>query len=239
MSEQRWLVPPSGLPILEVQRLGRRAFGEVHALQQQCVERRSADEIPDQLVLVEHEPVVTLGRGADRAAVAGVTHPVFEVERGGEATWHGPGQLVAYPILKLEEPKRDLHRYLRDLEEVVIRMLAELDIEGRREPGKTGVWVGERKIASIGVAVRAWVTWHGFALNLTCSAKDFADFQPCGLDPRAMTSVAEKTQQPFTFVLFEVLAVKHVCEVFGRDLPPVRVPIPEPPRFPDLPILPG
>jgi lipoate-protein ligase B len=239
MSEARWLVPPSGLPTLEVQRLGRRAYGEVYELQKQLVDKRIADLVFDQLLLVEHEPVVTIGRGTDRAAVANVAHPIFEIERGGEATYHGPGQLVAYPILKLEPERRDLHRYLRDLEEVVIRVIGELGIDGRREPGLTGVWVGDKKIASIGVAVRQWVTWHGFALNVRVAPDAYAGFDPCGLDARVMTSVAEHTSEPFTLLLLEVLTVKHTCDVFGRDLPPIRVPVPEPPRFPDLPILPG
>jgi lipoyl(octanoyl) transferase len=238
-SAARWLVPPSGLPILEVQRLGRRGYGEVYELQKQLVEQRIADAIPDQLVLVEHEPVVTIGRGTDRAAVANVAHPIYEIERGGEATYHGPGQLVAYPIVKLDEPRRDLHRWLRDLEEIVIRVLAELDVAARREPGLTGVWVADRKIASIGVAVRSWVTWHGLALNLTTTQDVYAGFRPCGLEASVMTSLAEHTREPFTLLLLEVLMVKHACLVLGRDLPAIRVPVPEPPRFPELPILPG
>jgi lipoate-protein ligase B len=161
---------------------------------------------------------------------------VVEVERGGEATYHGPGQLVAYPILLLPEERRDLHRYLRDLEEVVIRMLAEVEVEGTRRQGLTGVWVGERKIASIGVAVRRWVTWHGFALNLATDLEAFRAFRPCGLDPDVMTRVADLVELPPTRLLYEVLAVKHLCEVFDLELPP-----PAPPQTPpgSLPILPG
>src|SRR5690349_2818589 len=137
-------------PLLDVRRLGRTKYEDAYALQQDLVAQRVEGKIPDTLVLTEHEPVITLGRGSKREDVAGVELPVFEIERGGEATWHGPGQVVAYPILLLPEGRRDLHRYLRDLEEVVLRVLAEFQVEGRREPGKTGVWIGAKKVCSIG-----------------------------------------------------------------------------------------
>jgi len=176
--------------ILEVRRLGRTPYEETHALQEQLVEERLAGAIGDVLILTEHEPVITLGRksGDDPAAVTGSVAgvPVVSVERGGEATYHGPGQLVAYPIYLLPEGRRDLHRYLRDLEEVVIRMLAEVEVEGRRRPGLTGVWVGDKKLASIGVAVRRWVAWHGFSLNLFTDLEVYRSFRPCGLDPEVI-----------------------------------------------------
>lgn len=231
-------------PLLEVRRLGRIEYAQAHALQQELVEQRIAGAIGDQLLLAEHEDVLTVGRGAPRAAAGAAQLPIFEVERGGEATWHGPGQLVVYPLLALEESRRDLHRYLRDLEEVVIRMLAELGVEARRNPPHTGVWVGARKLCSMGVAVRRWVTWHGFALNLRADLAQFRSFAPCGLEGSVMANLADFTELPPTFLLLEVLAVKHVCEVFGRRLPPVPLPrAPESaggdPRFPQLPILPG
>ena len=225
---------------LEVQRLGRTPYAEAHALQRRLVDQRLAGEVGDVLLLTEHDPVVTVGRGADSASVAHLELPVVEVERGGEATYHGPGQLVVYPILLLPEERRDLHRYLRDLEEVVIRMLAEVEIEGARRDGLTGVWVGERKIASIGVAVRRWVTWHGFALNLATDLEVFRAFRPCGLDPDVMTRVADWVDVPPTRLLYEVLAVKHVCAVFDLELPPVpRPPPPDAGPPGSLPILPG
>ena len=225
---------------LDVRRLGRTPYAEAHALQRQLVEERLAGETGDVLLLTEHDPVVTVGRGADTSELGQLDLPVVAVERGGEATYHGPGQLVVYPILLLPEGRRDLHRYLRDLEQVVIGMLAEVEVEGTRRQGLTGVWVGERKIASIGVAVRRWVTWHGFALNLATDLEAFRAFRPCGLDPEVMTRVADLVQVPPTRLLFEVLAVKHLCQVFGLTLPD-----PPPPPAPgagppgSLPIFPG
>jgi lipoate-protein ligase B len=224
-------------PVLEVQRLGRTRYEDAHRLQKELVERRIADEVGDQLILTEHEPVVTLGRGSQPGDVAGVELPVFEIERGGEATYHGPGQVVAYPIVKLAERRRDLHGYLRALEEVVIRVLGEFDVEGRRRSGLTGVWIGDRKVCSIGVAVRRWVAWHGFALNVHTDLEAFHGFNPCGLEPDVMTRLVDHADLAPGTLLVEVLVVKHFCEVLGFDLPS---PPPAPaPRFPDLPILPG
>lgn len=224
---------------LEVRRLGRTDYRDAHPLQESLVEQRVRDEIGDQLLLTEHEPVVTLGRGADPAQFAQLGLPVVQVERGGDATYHGPGQLVAYPILALPESRRDLHRYLRDLEEVVIGVLGEVDVTGTRRPGLTGVWIGDKKVCSIGVAVRRWVTWHGLALNLTTDLRSFAQFKPCGLDPGVMTNLADHVELPPTRLLYEVLVVKHVCEVFGLTLPPIPPPssAPDDPR--SLPIFPS
>lgn len=232
---------PAELPLLEVMRLGRRGYSEVHALQQDLVERRLRGEITDTLVLVEHEPVITIGRGADRSVAEQTGLPIFEVERGGEATYHGPGQVVAYPILLLPEGRRDLHRYLRDLEEVLIRVLAEVEIEGRREEGLTGVWIGNRKVASLGVAVRRWVTWHGLALNVHTDLEAFQRFRPCGLDASVMTRLADHASLPPATILFEVLIVKHLLEVFGLRLPdpPQRSQDEGAGRFPTLPLFPG
>jgi len=205
---------------LEVRRLGRTPYAEAHALQEQLVGDRIAGRCGAVLLLTEHDPVVTLGRGAPEEAGAGTGLPVVRVERGGDATFHGPGQLVAYPILQLPEGRRDLHRYLRDLEEVVIGVLGEVDVEGRREEGLTGVWIGDRKVCSIGVAVRRWVAWHGFALNLTTDLEAFRGFRPCGLDPDVMTRVADHVELPPTRLLYEVLVVKHLCRVFDLELPP-------------------
>ena len=178
---------------------------------------------------------MTVGRGADPGLLEGLGAEVVPVERGGEATWHGPGQMVAYPILALPPDRRDLHRYLRDLEEVVIRVLAEVDVAGERRAGLTGVWIGERKVCSIGVAVRRWVTWHGLALNVHNDPAAFLGFRPCGLDPDTMTRVADHAELPPATLLFEVLTVKHLCQVFGLVLPPIPPPPPPPPG--QLPIL--
>jgi len=227
--------------LLEVRRLGRRPYADVHALQEELLERRIAGAIGDVLILTEHDPVITLGRGSPDAAegparIDGI--PVVRVERGGEATYHGPGQMVAYPIHRLPEERRDLHRFMRDLEEVVIRMLAEVEVAGTRRPGLTGVWVGDKKICSIGVAVRRWVTWHGLSLNLFNDLEVYRGFRPCGLDPGVMTRLADLVDLPPANLLFEVLCVKHFCEVFGLELPspPAR---PPPEQSGGLPIFPG
>ena len=212
-------VSASGKPLLEVRRLSRTSYVQAHELQRELVEQRALGSISDQLLLTEHDPVITLGRGAPKMSetLAGV--PVIATERGGDATYHGPGQLVAYPIVRLDEGRRDLHRYLRDLEEVVIRMLAEVQVEGTRKSGLTGVWLGDKKICSLGVAVRRWVTWHGFALNLRTDLDAFRNFRPCGLDPDVMTRLCDHADLPQGNLLFEVLAVKHFLEVFEHELP--------------------
>lgn len=183
---------------LEVRDLGRRPYLEVHQLQQELLQLRVEDRIPDTLLLVEHEEVVTLGRSSPEGDASDTGLPVVSIERGGEATWHGPGQLVAYPILKLPEQRRDLHRYLRDLEEVVIRVLADHGIEGSRVEGLTGVWIGKKKVCSLGVAVRRWVTWHGLALNVDADLAAFRRFRPCGLDPDVMTNLKAHAGRPVT-----------------------------------------
>jgi len=212
---------------LEVRRLGRTAYADAHDLQRELVQERAAGQLGDLLLLTEHDPVITVGRGTPeeehrRLAATGI--PVVEVERGGEATYHGPGQLVAYPILGLQEGRRDLHRYLRDLEQVVIDVLEEFGVEGTRKAGLTGVWIGGRKVCSIGVAVRRWVTWHGLALNLHTDLGAFRRFRPCGLDPDVMTRLADHVELPPTTLLGEVLLVKHFCSRFELELPPAGPP---------------
>ena len=152
---------------------------------------RRRGEIPDTLILVEHPPVITVGVQGDDGMVPPEGIPVVRVERGGKATYHGPGQLVGYPIVDLEARGRDVRRFVRDVEEVVIRSVDEFGISARRVPGRRGVWVdGERKIASVGVAIEAWTSFHGFALNVSNDLAPFRMFQPCGFDGRVMTSVS-------------------------------------------------
>ncbi|QDV06078.1 Octanoyltransferase [Planctomycetes bacterium Poly30] len=176
---------------LEILDLGRRSYEDVYRLQGERLAARIRGAVPDGVFLVEHDPVVTRGRRSAEGDAAAVPFPVVTIERGGEATFHGPGQIVAYPILLLPEGRRDLHRYLRDLEDVVIQALAALGIEGRREKGLTGVWIGDKKVCSIGVAVRRWVTWHGLALNVTTDMDSFRSFAPCGLSADVMTRVMD------------------------------------------------
>jgi lipoyl(octanoyl) transferase len=180
--------------------LGRRAYGEVLELQRTLARRRIAGEITDDLLLlVEHEPVVTLGRGTRAASLplpltelARRGMEAVEVERGGDVTWHGPGQLVGYPILDLTRHQPDLHWYLRRLEAALIAALSQLDVPAERNPGLTGVWTRGRKIASIGIHVKQWVTLHGFALNVTAALTGFDLIVPCGIQGVVMTSVARE-----------------------------------------------
>jgi lipoyl(octanoyl) transferase len=181
---------------LWVEDLGRREYGEVLELQREMALERIAGTRPDTLLLVEHEPVVTLGRSsqgahllADNRLLASRGVAVFEIERGGDVTFHGPGQLVGYPIVDLTQHKQDLHWYLRRLEQVLIDTLGEFGLEGSRVEKYTGVWMGDRKIASIGVHARSWVTWHGFALNVSTDLSYFDLIVPCGIPGVRMTSV--------------------------------------------------
>ena len=206
-------------PVLEVRRLGRTLFEDAYALQKELVAARCEDRIGDVLILTEHDPVVTVGRGTDVASVGSVSPPIHEIERGGKATYHGPGQLVAYVIRALPEGERDLHTYLRDLEEVIIGVLGEFKLSAGRRDGQTGVWIGGQKIASIGVAVSRWVTYHGLALNLHTDLAAFREFRPCGLDADVMTRLSNHVDLPPTNLLAEVLLVKHFCRVFGYELP--------------------
>jgi lipoyl(octanoyl) transferase len=185
---------------LLVQDLGRRAYGEVLDLQRTlCRQRIQGELAEDLLLLVEHDPVVTLGRGTRPGSIPlappelsrrGVE--VFEVERGGDVTFHGPGQLVGYPIIDLRQHREDLHWYLRRLEEGLIGALDTLGIAAGPNPGLTGVWTGGRKLASIGIHVKQWVTFHGFALNVTTDLDYFDLIVPCGIKDVIMTSVAQE-----------------------------------------------
>ena len=211
-------------PTIGVIDLGRRAYGDALELQRALVRRRLTGELADDLlVLVEHDPVITLGRGTRATSLPlapellqrrGVE--VFEVERGGDVTWHGPGQLVGYPILDLTHHRRDLHWYLRQLEAALIGALASLQIGAERNPGLTGVWTGGRKIASIGVHVKQWVTLHGFALNVINDLSGFDLIVPCGIQNVVMTSVArERAGRDDPAVLWDRTRAA-VIEAFGE-----------------------
>jgi lipoyl(octanoyl) transferase len=177
--------------------LGLRNYAEALSFQRGLAAARIAKRVEqDVLVLVEHPPVITLGRStkagnllASEALLAARGVELFEVERGGDVTFHGPGQLVGYPIVDLTEHKQDLHWYLRQVEEVIIRGVAPFGVVADRNPGKTGVWSNGRKLASIGVHARQWVTWHGFALNVTTDLSYFDLMVPCGIADVMTTSV--------------------------------------------------
>jgi lipoyl(octanoyl) transferase len=172
--------------------LGRIEFSEGLKRQDEALEHcdRTGEET---LFLLEHEPVYTIGRRLDKSSlgtIAYLPHPVFEINRGGQATYHGPGQLVGYPILDLKKRGKDLHVYLRGLETAVIRLVESFGIEAGYCEGKTGVWVENRKIASIGIGVRRWITMHGFALNVSSDLTGFLSITPCGLTGVRMTSLS-------------------------------------------------
>ena len=185
------------------------------------VGERQRGERRDALLLVEHPHVITVGR--TRGALANILRAgdveVVEVERGGDVTYHGPGQIVAYPIVQLEEGERDLHRFLRNLEEAMIRTLTRWEIAAGREPGKTGVWTGEgrRKIASIGIACRKWVTFHGLALNVTTDLAYFARIQPCGFDATVMTSMAQELGREVALAEVKAALVAELGDALSRE----------------------
>jgi lipoate-protein ligase B len=178
--------------------LGRVEYEPALALQERLREERIAGRIPDVLLLLEHPPVLTIGRGGSGANVLQSEDSLrargirlHRIGRGGDVTYHGPGQLVGYPILDLRERGRDVHQYLRDLEEVFIRLLARRGVNGERIPGATGVWVEGKKILAIGVGVRKWVSLHGFAFNVFPELSHFRMIRPCGFDAESVTSLEE------------------------------------------------
>ncbi len=207
----------SATQTLAVQWLGRVSYDEALTLQESLLARRVAGEICDQLLLLEHEPVYTIGRTPDQSSLRDATalpHPVVRINRGGQATFHGPGQLVGYPILDLRAHGRDLHVYLRALEEILIETCAHFGVTAQRRESLTGVWIGPRKLASIGVGVRQWTSMHGFALNVNGDLSPFARITPCGIAGVEMTSLARETGAEIS-----VRAVAdRVAEVFEKRL---------------------
>lgn len=204
---------------------GRRAYGEMLELQRAVARARiSGDVEQDVLLLVEHPPVITLGRSSKDAHL--LSNPeqlkargveLFEVERGGDVTFHGPGQLVGYPIIDLKRHKQDLHWYLRQVEEVLIRALGQMGIKAERIPKYTGVWTRDRKIASIGVHARDWVTWHGFALNVETELSFFDLIVPCGIPAVVMTSVQRELGRAVEIAEVSEIVSRKCADVFGLN----------------------
>jgi lipoyl(octanoyl) transferase len=197
---------------LNVRWLGRMEFAHALALQEEIVAKKRNDALfEDQLLLLEHGPVYTIGRTPDRSSLsatgrirhgelggAHLPYPLFSINRGGQATYHGPGQLMGYPIIDLRPCGQDLHKYLRWLEQLLIDLLAKYDIAAKRRESLTGVWIENRKIASIGVGVRHWITMHGFALNVCGDLTPFGHIIPCGISNVAITSMEKETKKTFT-----------------------------------------
>ncbi|MFQ5919227.1 MAG: lipoyl(octanoyl) transferase LipB [Thermoplasmata archaeon] len=202
--------------------LGTRDYGETWALQKGLVAQRLEDRSPDTLLLVEHPAVYTVGRRGVGSDLEDASLPVFEVERGGEATYHGPGQLVGYPIMALPEGKLGIKAFIEALEKVLIRTVGDMGIPG--EGGiHAGLWVGPKKLASIGVAIKHHVTYHGFALNVNNDLAPFLRISPCGLDGSTLTSMSEILGQNVEVEAVKPSLLLHFKEVFDRDLdPPLR-----------------
>jgi lipoate-protein ligase B len=204
--------------------LGTVDYAKAWDLQHQLWSKRVNDELPDMLLILEHPHVITLGRRGNRSHLIASPEvletmkiPVFHVERGGDVTYHGPGQMVVYPILDLKEYGYRLVRYIGQLEEVILRVLKDFGIEGKRDPLNRGVWVNGEKIASVGVAIKRWVSFHGFSLNYETDLKYFELINPCGLEGKKMTTMAKTLGTEISRErLWERISF-HSKEVFQKD----------------------
>jgi lipoyl(octanoyl) transferase len=216
---------------LRVRWLGRIEFADALVLQEELLAQKREDRsLEDELLLLEHEPVYTIGRTPDKSSLLGsahLPHPLFAINRGGQATYHGPGQLMGYPIIDLRQCGQDLHRYLRWLERLLIELLGHYGIAAWRRESLTGVWIDHRKIASIGVGVRHWITMHGFALNVCGDLSPFNYIIPCGINDVAMTSMEKETGKVFSVVdvatVFEKLALDRITDLhIAQEAQPVN-----------------
>ena len=208
-----------------MRRLGRVSYARGLEIQESLVAERQAGRANDLLLLLEHDPVFTLGRNARRenmlfpaAALRERGFDVFETGRGGDVTYHGPGQVVGYPVIDLSPDRRDVHRYVRDLEEVMIRACADHGVEAGRAPGLTGTWVGRDKIGAIGVRIARWVTSHGFALNVATDLAAFDLIVPCGIRGRGVTSLERLLGRQVSIDEVVDRLARHFADVFGRAI---------------------
>jgi len=223
----------SGARPLAVHRLGRIGYADALALQERLLEARCEQRIGDTLLLLEHDPVITLGRGAkqehvllSREALAREGVELFETGRGGDVTYHGPGQLVGYPIIDLNPDRRDVRRYVAGLEEVMIRMAAAYGLRAQRIAGLNGAWIEDRKIGAVGVRIRRWVTMHGFAFNATTRLSAFDLIVPCGIPDKRVTSLEHELERGVPMAEVERAAVAAFAEVFDAR-PEERPELPE------------
>ena len=202
-------------------------YSEALALQRALVEERRADRVPDLLILLQHPAVITLGVKGDGGRsnvvatpdrLSGLGIAVEETGRGGDVTYHGPGQIVGYPILDLRPDRQDVHRYVRDLEEVMIRTCADYGLEAGRVAGLTGTWIGAEKIGAIGVRISRWITSHGFAFNVSTRLDHFQLIVPCGITDRGVTSLEKATGRTISIEEVEGRMVQHFAAVFDREV---------------------
>jgi lipoate-protein ligase B len=214
--------------VAELRDLGRVPYPVAHALQRELVDARARGEAPDTILLCTHDPVYTVGRRRDAAhnVLAPGDVPVVEVERGGDVTWHGPGQLVAYPILQLDGAGRDLHAHLHALEDVLIRTCAAFGLDAGRDARNTGCWVGGRKLGSVGIACRRWVTWHGLSLNVDCDLEAFRRIHPCGMDAEVVTTMSVAAARALSVDEVRPVLAASLLAVFGESEPSRRKPWP-------------
>lgn len=215
----------TGAPFV-VRRLGRMPYGEALSLQEELQAARIGDEAEDTLLLVEHDPVITLGRAAkhehvllSEAALASAAVPTYEVGRGGDVTYHGPGQLVAYPILDLKPDRRDVRKYVWTLEEIMVRIAADYGLAAGRVSGLNGTWVAGNKIGAVGVRIRQWVTMHGFALNVNTDLSGFGMIVPCGIQDRGVTSLARELGHEIPLDEVEERVIAHATALWGNEWP--------------------
>lgn len=211
--------------LLHVHRLGRIAYGKMLEMQVRLRDARIAGEIPDTLLLLEHHPVLTLGRASkdehvllSPEALRQRGFEVYEIGRGGDVTYHGPGQLVAYPILDLKPDRKDVRRYVENLEEVMIRLAGHYGLDGRRIAGLNGAWIGDRKIGAVGVRIRQWVTMHGFAFNVSTDLDAYDVIVPCGIRDKEVTSLQRELGRAIDGDGVAGVAADIFGEVFESDV---------------------
>lgn len=215
---------PAGMMKCVLHDIGLVPYRRAFEIQKRRVERVQAGTGEEALYLLEHPPVITLGRNASGSAIVADGETIMkrgveivETDRGGDVTFHGPGQLVGYPILALEDGRKDIRRYVHDLEEVLIRALGDFDVAARRHRIHRGVWVGEKKIASLGIRIARWVTCHGFALNVNTDLDYYDLITPCGISNCKMTSIAVETGSPAQMPEVKAAVVSHFADVFDRS----------------------
>jgi len=210
-------------------KLGIVDYAKAYDLQKNLLQKRIEDKCPNYLLLLQHNPVITMGRNGNkdnilvsRSALKSAGVELYEIDRGGDVTYHGPGQLTGYPIIHLRYFKKDVHWYLRQLEEVIIKVLAQYNITGKRLEGYTGVWVGDEKIAAIGIAIRRWVTYHGFAFNIHPDMSHFGMIKPCGITDKNVISLEKLLGRRVDVDEVEDMTASSFAEVFGVKLVPLK-----------------